>query len=106
MQMIPYEAEQAITTPASETMRPIWSLDLAIDLWLDVKSKRTGSARTRQAYASTLKEFRAALQFHGLDLDSVQAQDDKVAMQVTRDKVKQLAQVFAGFSKKPGRQVK
>src|SRR2546421_850969 len=94
----------APTTPASDTC-PVWSLDLAIELWLDAKFKRSSSPRTRHAYETTLQEFRAALQFRGLDLDNVQARDDKRAMQVTRDKVKQLAQVFAGISKR-GRQVK
>ncbi len=99
-----YTGDQAITLPAPDT-RPIWSLDLAINQWLDAKEKRTQSARTRGAYAETLKAFRAALQSQGLDLDSVQVQDDKRAMQVTRDQVKQLAQLFAGFSAR-GKQVK
>ena len=105
MQMIPFEGEQSITIPAPPAARPVWSLDLAIQLWLDAKFKRSGSDRTRRAYEVTLQEFRDALQFKGLDLDSVAAQDDKVMTQVTRDKVKQLAQVFAGFSKE-GRQVR
>ncbi len=105
MQMVPFEGEQALTIPAPPT-RPIWSVDLAIELWLDAKFKRSGSARTRQTYADTLNEFRAALQFHNLDLDSHAIQDDKQVMQVTRDQVKHLAQVFAGFSKRAGHQVK
>jgi site-specific recombinase XerD len=95
---------QAITTPAPDP-RPVWSVDLAIRQWLDAKQKRTQSTRTRDAYQETVQEFRAALQSQGLDLDSVQAQDDKVSMQITRDQVKQIAQLFAGFSKR-GRQVK
>lgn len=96
---------QALTSPIVNT-KPVWSVDLAIELWLDAKFKHTGSTRTRQAYESTLSEFRAALQFHSLDLDSVAVQGDKQAMQVTRDQVKQLAQVFAGYSKRAGHQVK
>jgi site-specific recombinase XerC len=46
-----------------------------------------------------------ALQSQGLDLDSVVTQDDNQAMQLQRDKVKQIAQLFAGFSKR-GRQAK
>ncbi|MFL5624276.1 MAG: tyrosine-type recombinase/integrase [Ktedonobacteraceae bacterium] len=99
-----YTNTQALTSPITNT-RPVWSVDLAIELWLDAKFKHSGSSRTRHAYEVTLQEFRAALQFRGLDLESVSAQSDRVTMQVTRDKVKQLAQVFAGFSKR-GRQVK
>lgn len=97
--------DQAITLPAPDP-RPVWSVDLAIRQWLDAKQKRTQSARTRDAYQETIEAFRSALQSQGLDLDSVQAQDDKVSMQMTRDQVKQIAQLFAGFSKRPGRQVK
>jgi len=103
--IIPYTDTQALTSPIAD-YRPIWSVDLAIKQWLDAKFKHTSSTRTIQAYASTLQEFRAALQFRGLDLDSVSTQDDKQAMQVTRDQVKQVAQVFAGFSKRAGHQVK
>ncbi len=95
---------QALTTPAPDP-RPVWSVDLAISQWLDAKQKRTQSARTKDAYEETIEAFRAALQHEGLDLDSVQVQDDKVAMQLARDQVKQIAQLFAGFSKR-GRQVK
>jgi site-specific recombinase XerD len=98
-----YTGDQAVTLPAPDT-RPVWSLDLAINQWLDAKQKRTQSQRTRDAYAETLTAFRAALQHEGLDLDSVAVQDDKQAMQIIRDQVKQLAQLFAGFSKR-GRQV-
>ena len=95
---------QALTTPLQRV--PVWSVDLAIDLWIDAKTKRTGSVRTRETYRATLAEFRAALQFHGLDLDSVVTQENETVQQVTRDQVKQLAQVFAGFSKRAGHQVK
>ena len=101
----PYvDGSQAITLPARDP-RPVWSVDLAINQWLDAKFKRTQSERTRDAYKDTVEAFRVALQSQGLDLDSVQSQDDKVSMQITRDRVKQLAQLFAGFSKR-GRQVK
>lgn len=96
--------DQAITLPAPDS-RPAWSVDLAIRQWLDAKQKRTQSARTRDAYEETIEAFRTALQSQGLDLDSVATQDDKVSMQMTRDRVKQIAQLFAGFSKR-GRQVK
>src|SRR5712692_17019 len=99
-----FPEDQALTESFSDP-RPLWSLDLAIELWLDAKFKRSSSMKTRKAYQDTLQEFRVVLQHVGLDLDSVASQSDKVAMQVTRDKVKQLAQVFAGFSKR-GRQVR
>lgn len=44
-------------------------LDLAIAAWLDAKAGRSGSQRTRGAYASTLGDARAALASVGLDLD-------------------------------------
>jgi site-specific recombinase XerD len=103
--IMPYTDTQALTSPIA-VYRPIRSVDSAIKQWLDAKFKHTSSTRTIQAYASTLQEFRAALRFHSLDLDSVAAQDDKAMVQVTRDQVKQIAQVFAGFSKRAGHQVK
>lgn len=45
-------------------------LDLAIAAWVDAKAGRSGSERTRQAYAAALASFRAALHAAGLDLDS------------------------------------
>jgi len=45
-------------------------LDLAIAAWLDAKAKRTGSAKTATAYATTIAAFRALLRNHALDLDS------------------------------------
>ena len=41
--------------------RPVWSLDLAIELWLDAKFKHTQSVRTQHDYDVTLQQFRAAL---------------------------------------------
>lgn len=43
---------------------------LAIAAWLDSKHGRSGSTRTRDAYAATLADFRAALSKVGLDLDA------------------------------------
>lgn len=103
---IPHEQTVIPSPTPAHTYRPIWSLNLAIELWLDSKKKHTQSVRTHDAYKATLNVFRAALQFHGLDLDSVKDQDDKQAMQVIRDQVKQIAQVFAGHSERAGYQVK
>ena len=44
-------------------------VDLAITAWLHAKLQRSGSAKTRTAYATILGEFRAALAMEGLDLD-------------------------------------
>lgn len=45
-------------------------IDLAIAAWLDAKSSRTGSKKTRTAYTETIRDFRAVLDDKGLDLDS------------------------------------
>ena len=45
-------------------------VDLAITAWLHAKLQRSGSIKTRTAYATILAEFRAALAMEGLDLDS------------------------------------
>ncbi len=45
-------------------------LALAVAAWLDSKHGRSGSTRTRDAYAETLNDFRAALSRVGLDLDA------------------------------------
>jgi hypothetical protein len=45
-------------------------LALAIAAWLNSKHGRSGSARTRDSYATTLADFRAALGRVGLDLDA------------------------------------
>lgn len=45
-------------------------VNLAITAWLHAKFQRSGSAKTRTAYATILGEFRAALAMEGLDLDA------------------------------------
>lgn len=45
-------------------------VNLAISAWLHAKFQRSGSAKTRTAYATILGEFRAALAMEGLDLDA------------------------------------
>lgn len=47
----------------------VFPLDLALAAWLDAKSKRSNSVKTRQAYTATMASFRAALQAVGLELD-------------------------------------
>ena len=82
----------------------MWSVEIAIKQWLDAKHKHTQSQRTYETYENTLQEFRAALQSQELDLDSVAAQEINALANQT-DQVKQIAQLFVGFSKR-GRQVK
>lgn len=45
-------------------------VNLAIAAWLHAKFQRSGSTKTRTAYAAILGEFRAALAMEGLDLDA------------------------------------
>jgi site-specific recombinase XerD len=101
----PYICDGGTITASTLDDHPIWSVDLAIKQWLDAKFKHTQSQRTNEAYDKTITTFRAALQSQGLDLDSIQDKDKKQSMQITRDRVKQIAQLFASFSKR-GRQVK
>jgi site-specific recombinase XerD len=70
------------------------SLGLTISAWLDAKSKRSGSAKTKNTYRDTLLDFRAALQSTGLDLD---ADPDVVSL---------AAQAWAGRSKTEGKELK
>lgn len=67
---------------------------LATAAWLDSKQGRSGSTRTRDAYASTLADARAALQAVGRDLDG---EPRAVAL---------VLQAWARGSKIPGRTVK
>src|SRR4051794_22963622 len=46
------------------------SLDGCIAAWLQVKARRTNSARTRDRYAEVMRSFRTALHQLDLDLDS------------------------------------
>ncbi len=48
-------------------------LDLAIAAWIDSKHGRSGSTRTRDSYAATLADFRAALAVASLDLTAAAA---------------------------------
>ncbi len=65
-------------------------LDLLISAWLDAKTKKSGSAKTKTAYEDTLRQFRAGLQKLGYDLDST---DDEAIAHIAL-----VAQGFAGFS--------
>jgi integrase len=57
--------EHSLASTAGHT-----SLELALAAWLDSKSRRSNSAKTRRAYADAMASFRAALATVGLALDS------------------------------------
>jgi len=81
-----------VTRPAAEliTRPPTPPIDLAIAVWLDAKSKKSGSAKTARAYQDTIADFRAILISNGLDLDS----DPRA--------VATIAQAYAGSRKQDG----
>ena len=74
----PEAASQTASSPPDETQsltrwRPGAGnprVDLAITAWLHAKLQRSGSIKTRTAYATILAEFRATLAMEGLDFDS------------------------------------
>lgn len=66
------------------------ALDILILGWVDIKARKTGSARTRQTYEDTLAQFRAGLQRQGLELD-MQGKEELARIALT-------AQAFSGFS--------
>ena len=72
------------------TRPPTPPIDLAIAVWLDAKSKKSGSAKTARAYQDTIADFRAVLHSADLGLDS-----DPRAVSLT-------AQVYAGSRKRDG----
>src|SRR5437868_525661 len=63
-ELIPINNNQELVSGARN------SIDLAVAAWLDSKRGRSGSANTGKIYASTITDFRAALQLGGLDLDA------------------------------------
>lgn len=46
------------------------AIAVAVAAWLDAKSNKSGSIKTKRAYTDTLKAFRDQLQAGGLDLDA------------------------------------
>src|SRR5438552_16429349 len=80
-------------------------IDIAIAAWLDVKQRRSGSEKTRKAYADTLLTFREQLQQTGRDLDAygnlyLMGADNEVARQQAVTEIALAAQGFAGQSTK------
>lgn len=82
------------------TLTPIVTstdLDILLLGWIDAKFHRSGSTKTQHAYRQTLEQFRAALQYQGLDLN---ANTDDAVFQIGLT-----AQAFSSFSAR-GKQVK
>lgn len=46
------------------------ALDVVLTTWLESKANKSGSAKTKRAYADTMRLFRAALIANGLDLNA------------------------------------
>lgn len=78
-------------------------IDLAIAAWLESKTRRSGSAKTRKAYEDTLWQFRQMLLQVGRDLDPYAHLDPEVSAQVRKQAISEIelaAQGFAGLSVK------
>lgn len=67
----------APAAPEASGARDRLTFDQMVALWLDAKTRRTGSQRTADAYRETMSAFRARLQAFGLDLDG---EEQKVAL--------------------------
>lgn len=73
-------------------------IDVALSGWLHEKVQKSHSEKTKAAYRDTITAFRAALQHASLDLDRVVEQADRAAIAM-------LAQQYAAWSTRPGKQV-
>ncbi len=89
--------DQSLTTPVR-----ISHIDVSIKAWLEAKTRRSGSEKTRKAYEDTLTAFRSLLWQTGRDLDPyVNARED--TEEAHREAVAEIAlaaQGFAGLSVK------
>lgn len=65
--IVPYRVQGVAINGAEQVER----LQVVIVEWLHEKYQQTRSAKTREIYATTLSQYRAALQQQGLDLDRV-----------------------------------
>lgn len=82
-------------------------MDLAIAGWIDAKRKKSGSPKTEKAYLDTINQFRAALQYKGLDLDSLSPLPiEQYQGLSSRQVVTLTAQEYAGWSVDPEKIVK
>ncbi len=73
----PLEADAMTSTALTTTEHTLvhtapsaQAIDVAVAAWLDAKSNKSGSAKTKRAYTDTLQAFRDQLQASGLDLDA------------------------------------
>jgi integrase len=89
--------DQSLTTPVR-----ISHIDVAINAWLESKTRRTGSEKTRKAYEDTLTAFRSLLWQAGCDLDpylNVEGDTERARRQAVAE-IALAAQSFAGLSVK------
>lgn len=87
--------DQALTTIVTST-----HIDIAIQAWLEAKTRRSGSEKTRRAYQETLTAFRHMLWQTGRDLDpylNIQ-EDSEAARRQAISELALAAQGFAGMS--------
>lgn len=87
-----------IAPPVDEERLHI-DLDYAITQWLAAKLAKSGSKRTRDEYREVLGEYRAALQFKSLDLDSVERAATRNAQLLAKTMLKDIAHRYANFRK-------
>ena len=89
--------DQSLSTPVK-----ISHVDVAIKAWIEAKTRRSGSEKTRKAYEDTLTAFRSLLWQADRDLDPyMNARED--SEQSRREAVAEIAlaaQGFAGLSVK------
>lgn len=69
-QKLPAVVVSAETVAVGVTDAGRTAIDVAVVAWLDAKYRRTGSERTRGAYARAIGDFRAQLARYGADLAS------------------------------------
>jgi len=89
--------DQSLTAPVK-----ISHIEVAIKAWIEAKTRRTGSQKTRKAYEDTLMNFRRLLWQAGRDLDPyINAQEDtEKARHNAVAEIALAAQGFAGLSVK------
>lgn len=84
--------------PPVEEERLHIDLDYAIEQWLAAKLGKSGSQRTYGAYRQVIDDYRAALQFKGLDLDSVERAESRNAQLLMKTMLKDIANTYANHS--------
>src|SRR5436305_11188730 len=89
--------DQSHSTPVK-----ISHIDVAIKAWIEAKTRRSGSEKTRKAYEDTLIAFRSLLWQTGRDLDPYLnvGEDTEEAHREAIAEIALAAQGFAGLSVK------